>query len=115
MWGYNCLVATHSIKLNSFLLKEVMLQGAEETISKAIEMSFSAASTDVENTVFRFMDMTRNDVTNHVLTDKVIHKSFGCWTKLELLTKKLAKDVYDNPSMTERGSEITSSNTTTAN
>lgn len=70
------LVGTELRNLDSFPIKEDMLQRVKENLAEVIDMGFNARSTGVKHALPCFIQKTITETTHHGLMDEVIYKKF---------------------------------------
>lgn len=104
------LMATNLQNLDGFELQSPLMQGAEETLAKAVNMSIRAANTGIKYAFFRFIEIALTDMAHHWSMDEVVHERFERWTQSEALVSRSAEEAFKHRNFTERVPEITNFN-----
>lgn len=73
------LVATKLRNLDSFSMKEAMLQRVEESFAEDIDIGLGATSTSVKNALFCFIKTAIADKILHGFMDEAFNKNNESW------------------------------------
>lgn len=108
-------VPTGLRNLDSFALKNILMQRIAKTLARGIGMGFSDAVIGSKNASFRFIIMALTDIERKGLIDQVIRSSFECRNLSELLVSKLTEEVCKDTTLMKRVTDIINSNETKIN